>query len=271
MKLNTENYKEVLKVLRLPEYWEDRLSKKNEKSNANTLRILDSLGDNISGSAVAHKLSTSDKNVRKHAKSVFMNFNSNNAYKFLENDFDDDFNSLDEVRIHTALCKRQQVETLPPLIRWVALAKNQKYKAFLIKEVGFFKQDDSIPRLIEIYVETDNGVIKRQIVETLGVLKANEAVDLLSSDYQFSELEVQFAIIKALGDIGCSKCLTFLDQIYHKTTNKELLISVLTQIYLSDENGSTYSRIKSNATSEFEKSLVAYVEMNTRTRENQGN
>ncbi|MHC5202733.1 HEAT repeat domain-containing protein [Myroides sp. LJL119] len=263
MKLNTQNYKQVLKALRLPEYWEDRLSNKNEKSNAETLRILDTFGENVSGSAVSHKLSTNQKTVRKHAKSVFMNFNSNNAYKFLENDFDSDFNPLDEVRIHTALCKRQQTETLPGLIRWVALAKNESYKAFLIKEIGFFKQTDSIPRLIESYIETDSVVIKKQIVETLGELKASEAVDLLTSDYQFSEMQVQFAIIKALGAIGNSKCLPFLEQIYHTTSNKEILISVLTQIYLTDQVGTTYLRIKSKTQSEFEKSLVAYVEMNT--------
>lgn len=263
MKLNTENYKEVLNVLRLPEYWEERLRNKTQQCNAQTLRVLDQLGENISGTAVSHKVYSNNDSIRKHAKSVFMKFSSSDAFKFLENDFDDDFNALDEVRIHTSLRNKAKVETLPLLIRWVNLAKNENYKAFLIREIGYFKQIDSAPRLIEMYLDCDSIVIKKQIVETLGKLKCVDAVSVFINDFEFNEQTIQNEIIDALGSIGGKEAVIFLDKLYHHSLNKESLVRILNQIYLSDTQGEVYTKIKKNAQTDFEKAVIAYVELNT--------
>lgn len=263
MKLNTQNYKEVLNVLRLPEYWEDRLRNKKTTCNAQTLRVLDQLGDNISGTAVSHKLYSNNNSIRKHAKSVFMKFSSSNAFRFLENDFDDDFNSLDEVRIHTSLRNKAKIEPLPLLIKWVNLAKNEKYKAFLIREIGYFKQNDSAPRLIEMYLDNDSIIIRKQLVETLAKLKSRDAVSVFINDFEFNEQTVQNSIIDALGSIGGKEAVDFLDTLYHHSLNKESLVRILNQIYLADSQGTIYTKIKENAQTDFEKAVIAYVELNT--------
>lgn len=269
MKVNTENYKKVLKVLRLPEFWQERLTAKDKRSNADTLRVLDSLGDNISGSAVSHKLYSGNKDVRKQAKSVFINFNSNNAYQFLDNDFDTDFNALDQVRIHTSLCNKAKTEKLPSLIRWVSMAQNEKYQTFLIKEIGFFKQDQSSERLVEIFIHSNSLLVKTQIVLTLAELNYQEATELFIEEYWYSERELQIAIISFMGQIKGDKAISFLDTIYHNTIDKEYLVHILTQIHLvSPTDRGPFTKIKNNASTAFEKSLIAYVESHQHNTEN---
>ncbi|MHC5309577.1 HEAT repeat domain-containing protein [Myroides sp. LJL116] len=269
MKVNTENYKKVLKVLRLPEFWQERLTTKDKRSNADTLRVLDSLGENISGSAVSHKLYSGNKNVRKQAKSVFIKFNSNNAYQFLDNDFDSDFNALDQVRIHTSLCNKAKTEKLPSLIRWVSMAQNEKYQAFLVKEIGFFKQEQSSERLVEIYTQSSSLLVKTQIVLTLGELEYLDAIELFMEDYPYSEKELQTAIISYMGQVKGDKAISFLDTIYHNTQDKEFLVHILTQIHLvSPIDRGAFTKIKNNASTTFEKSLIAYVESHQYNTEN---
>lgn len=261
MELNENNYKEVLNALRLPEYWENRLRSKEQKCNSNTLRILDHLGENISGTAISHKLNSNNNSVRKHARSVFMKFSSQDAYKFLDNDFDADFNALDELRIHTSLRDKANAKPLPMLIRWVNLAQNENYKAFLIREIGYFKQVECADRLVDLYLDSDNVIIKKQIVETLGVLKYNDAVAVFIQDYEYNQQQIQLVIIEALGAIGGKAALEFLATIYQTTVNKETLIRILVNIYVLDPNGQIYSNIKAEASTEFENSMFAFVEL----------
>lgn len=53
MEYNTNNYNEILKALDLPNYWENRLKSKVNKKSVHSLRMLEHLGDNVSGTAIA--------------------------------------------------------------------------------------------------------------------------------------------------------------------------------------------------------------------------
>ncbi|WP_010251858.1 HEAT repeat domain-containing protein [Myroides injenensis] len=262
MKLNTNNYKEVLSAFKLPEFWEKCLRSSESKTSEEALRFLEKMGTNVSGNAVSHKVFSSNKSVRKHAKSVFMKFDSHDAFKFLDNGFDSDFNSLDELRIHTSLYNKSLEKPLPLLMRWVNGVKDDNYKAFLIKEIGFFKQLESANALITLFKEESSQRVKAQIATTLGKLKSKEAVDVFKEDFDYSSQQVQDAIIDALGVIGCNKSLDFLEQIYYNLSRKEALIKVFYNIYLIDHQKVVYNRIKNNVTTEFEKALISYVELN---------
>ncbi|WP_267740698.1 HEAT repeat domain-containing protein [Myroides injenensis] len=261
MKLNTNNYKEVLSAFNLPEFWENCLRSSESKINVEALRFLEQMGTSVSGSAVAHKVFSSNKNVRKHAKSVFMKFDSHDAFKFLDNGFDSDFNSLDELRIHTCLYNKSLEKPLPLLMRWVSGARDDNYKAFLIKEIGFFKQFESADALITLFKQEGSLSVKAQIATTLGILKSKEAVRVFKEDFDYNSPLVQDAIIDALGGIGCDSSLGFLEQIYYNLNRKETLIKVFYNIYKIDHKKVVYNRIKNSVTTEFEKSLISYVEL----------
>lgn len=261
MKLNVRNYKQTLKVFELHAYWEDQLRNKNVKDEGTALRILDDMSEDASSNAISNKTGSQNDNLRKHAKSIFMKFDSNDAFKFLEDDFDKDFNSLDEVRIHDALKDKSKSRTLPPLIRWVNTAKNEFFKSFLIQEIGYFKQIDCAEKLIEIFKEPlSNNLVKSQIAKTLGVMDYKAAIPHLIEGYESNTQEVQESVIHAMGSLRGQDALAFLEKIYHETHNKETLIKVLQNIYLVDESKIVFNKLKSTSTTDFEKSIFDYID-----------
>src|SRR5690554_3118524 len=139
MKLNITNYKNLLSSFNLVEFWEEELRVNDYKRNQRALRVLDDLGDNVPGSIITRKVHNTNNELRKNAKSLSMKFSSYDSFKYLEDDFDKNLNELDKVRIHSALKENAKHKPLPLLIRWVKLSKNEKFKTFLIKEMGFFK------------------------------------------------------------------------------------------------------------------------------------
>ncbi|MDM1377751.1 HEAT repeat domain-containing protein [Myroides marinus] len=261
MEYNSNNYNEILKALDLPTFWEGRLKSKTTKKSAHSLRMLDHLGENVSGTAISHKLYSENTNVRKHAKSIFMKFSSYDSFKFLENDFDREFNALDEVRIHTSLVKRHNTKPLPLLMRWVNVAKNDNYKAFLISQIAFFKQEESASDLLKLYQETNTIVVKRAVVETLGSFGYRPASSVFMEDFNYVDRSIQSAIVDSLGSIGGEDTLSFLEKLYFATENKELLISILSTVYTIDTDKITYNRIKAQIDSDFEKQIIGYVEL----------
>lgn len=261
MEYNNNNYNEILKALDLPTYWEGRLKSKLNKDSVHSLRMLEHLGENVSGTAISQKLYSENTHVRRHAKSIFMKFSSHDSFKFLDNDFDRDFNAFDEVRIHTSLVKRESSKPLPLLMRWVNVAQNDKYKAFLIYEIAFFNQIESASDLLQLYKNTTAHVVKKAIVEALGDFEYQEAISVFIEDFNYVDLPIQSEIISAFKKIGGEDTLLFLESLYASTENKELLVKILSAIFVLDKSKVVYNKIKAQATTEFEKQIFGYVEL----------
>lgn len=260
MKINLNNYKEILRALDLPSFWEQRLKSKKLKNEGTALRILDDMSKEASSNAISARAASHNDNLRKHAKSIYMKFDSNDAFKFLDDDFDKDFNSLDEIRIHDALKNRSKIRALPQLIRWVSTAKNEYYKRFLIQEIGFFKQIEAAGQLIAIFQESHSSMIKSQICKTLGELNYSKAIPLLIEEFNYNTLEVQNSIINAMGMFGGLDALNFLEEVYHETHNKETLIKVLHNIYNIDKTKMVFNKLQNKSSTDFEKSIFAHIE-----------
>lgn len=258
--LNEKNYSRVLDAFSLVSYWEGYLRTRNLKKNKEALRQLDSLGKIIPSSSLAYRIEERNHDLRKHVKSGFIHYASYDNFKFLEDDFDSDFNPLDELRIHVALKERAKQSHLPLLIRWVQSAKNESYKCFLIGEIGLFKQKESAPQLLEMYKETTSDRIRTEIVKTLGALKYVEAQDILASDYGSSPEMLQSKIIDTMGQFGTPEALRFLVKIYGQASNTDLYIKIVHNIYKVDEQKDIFRSLKEHTTSTFQKSVFDQAE-----------
>jgi hypothetical protein len=260
MKLNTNNYKSLIDVLDLPNFWEDQLRINEKTANKNALRMLDDMGEKSVGSALLKKVNSHNNIQRKYAKCLFLKYSDHDSFKFLEDDFDKEFNALDEVRIHASLKEKAQEKILPQLMRWVNMANNAQYKAFLIKEIGFFKQYETAEGLLQLFKEEKDKLVKAQIVSTLATLDYKEATSTIIDDYEYNTQLVQMNIVNALGIFGGKKALSFLISIYHQTHNQEIMVAILENIHKIDASGEAIQSIKHNATNDFEQKAIAYVE-----------
>lgn len=256
--LNENNYKHVLEIFPVTGYWEKKILQNNVSANKNALRILDLLKEGVSGSFFTKKINSDDAALRKHIKSKYLKYASNDAFKFLENNFDKDFNALDAVRLHDSLKERNAIRPLPLLTKWLKNSDNQDFQTFIIREIGYFNQRETAPFLIEMFKTSNSDLVKSEIANTLGVLNYEEAVDELAEEYPYNNTVVQEAIIDMMGNIKSKNSFEFLKKIYPETQNGETMIKVIKNMYKIDKQ-KTNAFVKKSTTSDFEKEALAYI------------
>ena len=83
--LNENNYKHVLEIFPVTDFWEKKVLQNDVSENKNALRILDQIKEGISGSFFTKKINSNDATLRKHIKSEYLKYASKDAFKFLEN------------------------------------------------------------------------------------------------------------------------------------------------------------------------------------------
>ena len=257
--LNENNYKHVLEIFPVTGYWEKKILQNNVSANKNALRILDLLKEGVSGSFFTKKINSDDAALRKHIKSKYLKYASNDAFKFLENNFDKDFNALDAVRLHDSLKERDAIRPLPLLTKWLKNSDNQDFQTFIIREIGYFNQRETAPFLIEMFKTSNSDLVKSEIANTLGVLNYEEAVDELAEEYPYNNTVVQEAIIDMMGNIKSKNSFEFLKKIYPETQNGETMIKIIKNMYKIDKR-KTNAFVKKSTTSDFEKEALEYIQ-----------
>lgn len=231
---NSHNFKHVVRTLDLVRFWEQDMEKDNFDKNRKALDVLDEFDESVTGSSFTRKINSSDDDLRKLMKTEYIRFATNDAFSFLEGDFDRSFNNLDALRIHGALKERAKMKQLPVLMRWVQTSKNEDYQAFLINEIALFNQLESGPHLMRFYEKTTSDKLKAAIAKTLGELKFEDAIPVLSRDYNFVTNRVQFSIVSALGNIGTNDAYMALEHIYTKTFDNEMMVAIFGSMYKID-------------------------------------
>ncbi|MBK5722417.1 HEAT repeat domain-containing protein [Dysgonomonas sp. Marseille-P4677] len=257
---NQNNYSGILDVFAIIPYWETKLKVRNLNNNKKALRIMENLGKNIPGSSLSSRIEERNPDLRKHVKTGFMHCASYDNFRFLDDDFDNQFNPLDEMRIHAALIEQNKKKQLPPLIRWVNNSQNETYKAFLIEEIGFFNQQESASKLLELFQVSKSNKVKAKIVETLGLLKYIKAIPIFLNEYGVCSEQVQAAIVSVLGESEPPEAIEFLKEVYAGTSNEGLIIKIVQNIYKLDHEKETFFTLKQNASGVFQKSIFDFVE-----------
>ena len=230
LKLNVVNYGVVIELFKINEYWDKKLISGNNHSRHRSLRVLDDLENGMSGSNILRSVYHKDDNLRKHARATLIKYDKNDPYKFLEENFDKNFNSLDEVRLHFNLVRISKEQHLPVLMRWVHNSTNIKFKVFIIKEIGFFNQKESGNDLIEFIMEENSILVKCQAIEVLGMLNYVDAEEYLIKKYPMAAVLTQKSIIKTIGMFQTLNGMIFLEKVFndiHEHDTKILVAKAL--------------------------------------------
>lgn len=256
---NKNNYKHVLGIFPVTSFWEKKILHNDVSENKNALRILDQIKEGVSGSFFTKKINSNDATLRKHIKSKYLKYASIDAFKFLENNFDKDFNALDAVRLHDSLKERDAIRPLPLLTKWLKNSDNQDFQTFIIREIGYFNQRKTAPFLIQMFKTSNSDLVKSEISNTLGVLNYEEAVDELAEEYHYKNTVVQESIIDMMGNIKSKNSFEFLKKIYPETENGDTMIKIIKNMYKIDKQ-KTNAFVKKSTTSDFEKEALAYIQ-----------
>lgn len=214
-------------LLQLENYWEKEIASGRTRRKMQGIRILDELTTDVISGVFAPLLYHRNDDLRKIARSEFVKFEEQDAFRFFEDeDFDNNFNRLDEIRLHSSFKQKHDEGDLPLLSQWIQNVNNVEVKCFLIREIAFFNQVGSASHLLEIFKSTGDSKIQTEIARTLGILKYEDALPVFTSQFQFYKMSVQYAIVDAIGQIGKKENLPFLEGIYGSAHNEKMKIKI---------------------------------------------
>ena len=257
--LNENNYLMVLNIFGIIDYWEKLVVSNSASKRQSALRILDDLKLGLSGSSILRSVYQKDNDLRKLARATLMEYDNNDPYKFLEDSFDNDFNSLDEVRVHYFLSKKSEEENLPQLFRWVKTSKNPAFKAFIVEQIGYFNQVESASLLVDLLDEEKDQLVICKTIEALGVLDYKQSEDKLISMYEMGSKPIQRSIIVSLSHFKTTKSLNVLEQSYHKTHDNDMKIALAYAISGFGKSGKDALSNLAENSSAFDKKIFAQV------------
>ncbi|MVZ64138.1 HEAT repeat domain-containing protein [Sphingobacterium humi] len=263
--INQNNVQTLIQSYGIPEFWENELKSGSSKKRREALRKLDDLGNGFTGAIVMRSVYHKDKGLRKHARAAVMQYDTNDPFKFLEESFDSDFNALDEVIIHHFLTSRSKSGPLPMLTRYVRNSNNDAFKAFIIKEIGFFNQVDSAPILSSMLEQNSSNAVKIAIIETLGKLNYGEAEQQLIGLYDLTNKDVQKSIIHSIAQFKTDKGLEYLTGLYMISYDKERKIDLAYCIQQFGNKGNQVLKSFATHANGFDKKVFDQVTYHTGT------
>ncbi|MFD2905733.1 HEAT repeat domain-containing protein [Sphingobacterium anhuiense] len=225
--LNEINYKNCLAVLSLMGFWEKRIRTSGVDRRKVALQIVGDMDNGVNSGVLSKSTFHKNRYIRKTARDLYTSQDTYNPFRFMEENFDEEFTQLDKLRLHATLVKRSISGKLPNLMRWVNSSKNPNYILFILKEIGHFKQYEAAHSLIGFLEKNENRDVRAQVVLTLGELQYHECASDLIARYALESTVVRGAIIKTMGKFVGKTTLAFLVDAYRITedANTKLLIA----------------------------------------------
>lgn len=251
--VNHTNYLHLLDYFTLRKFWEGKLQRGTLASRQRALRKLDDMDVEIQGSIISALTYSRNRDVRKKARVSYMYFSQTSPFKFLSEDFDRTFNDWDKIELHRTLARRPK-GTLPMLSQWVRNSKNIDFQCFMLNEISFFKQEECIPYLLELLVDTQEIELRRHVIDALAGLNYKPAEEQITKDYILQPQLVQWSVIRAVDKLQTGKSLPFLEEAYKSSHDNESKLLILQAIYNYGTAGRLlFHSMREKATDKFSK------------------
>ncbi|WP_398455868.1 HEAT repeat domain-containing protein [Sphingobacterium thalpophilum] len=235
--LNELNYRNCLEALRLMGFWEKRMRTPVLPKRREALQVVGDINNGVNSGILSKSMFHKDKDLRKTARDLYASQESYNPFRFMEENFDEAFTQLDKLRLHATLVKRSQEIKLPNLLRWINNSRHVNYIQFIIQEIGFFKQLEACPALLEMLSTQENRDIRAQIILTLGELQYNEGVKELVARFPLESAAVREAIVKAMARLRSDQVIPFLTDTYSYSDDDDLKIAIARSIKAHGKEG----------------------------------
>lgn len=254
--LNTINYKNCLQALHLMAFWEKRIRTSGVGKRRAALQIVGDMDNGINSGILSKSTFHKNRYIRKTARDLYTSQDTYNPFRFMEENFDDEFTQLDKLRLHATLIKRSNEGKLPNLMRWVSSSKNPNYIIFIVREIGYFKQHEVAETLMEFLEKHENRDVRTQVVLTLGELEHHACSAQLIARYTLESTVVRTAIIKTMGKLKSDLTLSFLVDAYHATADANTKLLIARAISNHEEQGDHVLRTLQREVSRDEKEHI---------------
>jgi hypothetical protein len=255
--LETANFSNVVKGLKLETHLEKKLDFSNTRTRLRTLQTLSRLKLTISDSKILPHTYSKNRFLRNESRTSYLGVSKNDPYKFFENSTQN-LNQWDQIGLMKQFLLHHQ-ESLPNFSKWIKYSKEPSQIIFFVRMVAHFDQKNSIPTLIDL-LENYNHEIRAEVFIALGKMKVTD-IEISLIDLYFSQpIVCQNAIIEAISYIQSGNSLDFLKQAYEAVNNYDAKKLIAEVIYLYGSKGQDYFKELQSNERGFNQLILQHVE-----------
>jgi HEAT repeat protein len=162
-----------------------------------------------------------DKNsyIREYARLSMMKFAKGDSLQVLH-ELNEPISQWEEIEIFLLLQQRENF-TLPSLEGLISVDKEPTIVSLCLRLAVYFKQQSSIPLIIEL-IQTPDLVLRAEAITALGQLEAQDAAKYLIDIYPEQPHNIRLTVLTALGKIRSARYLGFLENEFFSSTDFEI-------------------------------------------------
>lgn len=108
---------------------------------------------------------------------------------------------------------------------------NEKYNYLKVLELGYTNNPSAIPHLVELINHPDS-MMRATAVSSLGMLQAEDQLDLLKTFYADHENTQKFMALKSIGDLESDASKAFFDSVINSDDYNDEMIKEVVDLYL---------------------------------------
>lgn len=239
--LNRHNYQQILFVLNMAGWIEDRIEKGSVTTCIRGFRTAQILDCTLRGSVSTRFAYHRNKELRSIARSTYTLTNREDPFRYMEPDTDFQFRDCDGPAIHDMLLYRNDNEMLMPnFIDWIKLDQpNNKFRLFTIDEIAFFNRTELCDELYNYMLKTNDTQVKGRAIRALGRLGYTKMVDEICAMFAQSAGYMRTSIIVALRELGIRgiKIVSFFKEAYNMAHREKVVMTILNALYCCGEEG----------------------------------
>ncbi|MBR3855275.1 MAG: hypothetical protein IKM65_03845 [Bacteroidaceae bacterium] len=240
-RLNRHNYQQILYVLNIAGWLEDRIEKGSVTTCIRSFQTAQILDCTLRGSVSTRFAYHRNKELRSVARSTYTLTNREDPFRYMEPDTDFLYHDSDGPAIHDMLLYRRDNNMLMPnFIDWIKLDQpTNKFRLFTIDEIAFFNNTELSDELYDYMLKTNDTQVKGRAIRALGKLGYTKMEDELCAMFANSAGYMRASIIVALRDLGLrgTKIVNFFKEAYTLARREKVMMTILDALYCCGEEG----------------------------------
>lgn len=239
-KANENNVNSIMRAIDFDTYAAYTLKHASLDGKMRLTRSLRFLGNHIKMDEAIAKLRKSEVVVlRKTALFTYAWNNPNEALKYFDSKEFETYCCLYDMMIFHDIMKRNASRgySFPDLLNWINIPERKKSKALFVREMRYLGISDKCEALIQIYKESKDAIMNKEIVTNWGFFKYQDAEQLMIDTYSYQEEVVQCAILEAIRNIMSGKASEFLYSAYMDATDYNVKIESIKSLFAYYRHG----------------------------------
>ncbi len=208
---NQANIQQIVRAFGLREHMEHVFTFGSKTRRLRAMQLAQFLMIDVPESILVRLLNSSSTTLRKEVRMYYLWLCDYDPFRFFEDaSYDYEYRPWDSLEIHHLLRARKragkEMPSLPPV---VSVCPDDRLKACLIREVGFWGKPEEVERM-EHFFHSNNIDIRMAAIDCMGIARSARAEHKLVELYPAQVKRVQLHTLKAIMQIKSGNAVGFL-------------------------------------------------------------